>query len=173
TEIRQPVHVQDKTIIKAVQDSRAPRRESQHGWPAYAAMCNQHRPALAQLGAGYRYFNIRNRDAGERMEPRCGNMQRKERRHRRDDGMSERLCYPSAADRARTSSGEQEPVAIDYSSIAQAKFEGVLFANPRLLNSLAREESNTCRLGFVEQTIDNRSRRIRHRKYASIRFRLE
>src|SRR5438105_3473013 len=107
------------------------------------------------------------------MEPRCGNMEREERRHRRDDGMSERLCDLSAADRARTSGGEQKPVALDYFAIAQAKFKHLLFASPCVLNSLAREEPNPRRLRFIEQAIDNGPRRIRHRKDASIRFRLE
>ncbi len=42
-----------------------------------------------------------------------------------------------------------------------------------LLDSFAREQTHAGRFRFVQQAIDDRVRRIRHRKHASIRFRLE
>ena len=169
-----------------MQDSRAPRREPQDSRSAHAIVRDQQWPALAQLRPGDRCFDIRNRDARQRMKPRRGNVQRKERRHRWDDGVSERLRDLRAGDRAGTAGGKQESMAKIWDGTAPVPpLEGcppyvpLLGRNRRLpprvtpFDSCSREKSHPGVFRFVQEAIDDGARRIRHRKHASIRFRLE
>ncbi len=129
------------------------------------------------------HFNIRNRYARKRTEPRCGNVQRKERRHGRDDGVPKRLRDLGAGDRAGTAGGEQQSIAGNMGRDgARPSIEGrppcvhINWKPPPLrprLDSCAREKSHARRFRFVQQAIDDRARRICHRKHASVRFGLE
>jgi hypothetical protein len=101
-------------------------------------------------------------------------MKRKERRHWRFDCVAKQANqFDDAANAATTARREQQPVASRDFPIAEFQFEPAFASRTRFLDTFASEKPNAGVLGFVDQTIDDRFRRICYWKHSAVLFPFE